>query len=101
MTKNIVLIGMMGCGKTTVGGLLAQYLRRPLTDTDLLIEQRQGRSIPDIFASDGEDGFRALELTAGPYHRLRRRPAPPGRLHLRPEKDRDRLLAQPGPRADL
>ena len=62
MAKNIVLIGMMGCGKTTVGGLLARRLRRPLTDTDTLIEQRQGRSIPDIFAACGEAGFRALEL---------------------------------------
>ena len=62
MTKNIVLIGMMGCGKTTVGRLLAQRLGRPLIDTDALIEQRQGRSIPDIFAQGGEKAFRALEL---------------------------------------
>ena len=62
MGKNIVLIGMMGCGKTTVGGLLARRLRRPLTDTDALIEQREGRSIPDIFAAGGEERFRALEL---------------------------------------
>ena len=62
MAKNIVLIGMMGCGKTTVGKLLAQHLNRPLVDTDALIEQREGRSIPDIFARDGEAYFRALEL---------------------------------------
>lgn len=62
MAKNIVLIGMMGCGKTTVGRLLARRLNRPLADTDALIEERQGRSIPEIFASDGEAGFRALEL---------------------------------------
>lgn len=62
MPKNIVLIGMMGCGKTTVGGLLAQRLNRPLADTDALIEEREGRSIPDIFAQDGEAAFRALEL---------------------------------------
>ena len=62
MTKNIVLIGMMGCGKTTVGRLLAQCLGRPLIDTDALIEQRQGRSIPGIFAREGEAHFRALEL---------------------------------------
>ena len=60
--KNLILIGMMGCGKTTVGKLLAQRLNRPLIDTDALIEQREGRSIPDIFARDGEAGFRALEL---------------------------------------
>ncbi|MBD5085348.1 MAG: shikimate kinase [Clostridiales bacterium] len=62
MAKNIVLIGMMGCGKTTVGGLLARRLGRELVDTDALIEQRQGRSIPDIFAQEGEAHFRALEL---------------------------------------
>ena len=60
--KNIILIGMMGCGKTTVGKLLAQRFHRELVDTDALIEQRQGRSIPDIFARDGEQAFRALEL---------------------------------------
>ena len=62
MKKNIVLIGMMGCGKTTVGGLLARRLGLELIDTDALIEERQGRSIPDIFSRDGEEGFRALEL---------------------------------------
>lgn len=62
MTKSIVLIGMMGCGKTTVGALLAQRLGLELADTDALIEQRQGRSIPDIFNADGEPYFRALEL---------------------------------------
>lgn len=62
MGKNIILTGMMGCGKTTVGGLLARRLGRPLADTDLLIEARTGRSIPDIFAQEGETAFRALEL---------------------------------------
>ena len=62
MDKNIVLIGLMGSGKTTVGKLLADCLRRPFVDTDALIELREGRSIPDIFARDGEDAFRALEL---------------------------------------
>lgn len=62
MAKNIILIGMMGCGKTTAGKLLARRFDRPLIDTDALIEQRQGRSIRDIFADDGEAGFRALEL---------------------------------------
>ena len=62
MDKNIVLIGMMGSGKTTVGKLLSGHLRRPVIDTDALIEEREGRSIPDIFAQDGENAFRALEL---------------------------------------
>ena len=48
--KNIILIGMMGCGKTTVGRLLAQALGRELVDTDEAIERREGRSIYDIFA---------------------------------------------------
>ena len=62
MGKNIVLIGMMGCGKTTVGGLLTRRLGLELADTDALIEERTGRTIPDIFAADGEARFRALEL---------------------------------------
>ncbi len=60
--KNIILIGMMGAGKTTVGNLLAQMLGRDLADTDYLIEQREGRSITDIFAQSGEDYFRDQEL---------------------------------------
>ncbi len=59
--NNIILIGMMGCGKTTVGTLLARRLGRSLADTDRLIEEREGRSIPDIFAQDGEEYFRDLE----------------------------------------
>lgn len=60
--KNIILIGMMGCGKTTVGRLLSQTLGRDLADTDALIEAREGRSIADIFACEGEEYFRDLEL---------------------------------------
>jgi len=59
--KNVVLIGMMGCGKTTVGGILAGRLRKTLVDTDRLIEAREGLSIEEIFASVGEAYFRALE----------------------------------------
>ena len=61
MDKNIVLIGMMGSGKTTVGELLARHLCRLFIDTDALIEEREGRAIPDIFSRDGEEFFRALE----------------------------------------
>ena len=60
--KNIVLIGMMGCGKSTVGALLAQKLGLTLVDTDALIEEREGRSISEIFATDGEGYFRDQEL---------------------------------------
>jgi shikimate kinase len=58
---NIFLIGMMGAGKSTVGKLLAQQLGYNFIDTDPLIEQCAGKSIPEIFADDGEDKFRDLE----------------------------------------
>jgi shikimate kinase len=57
---NLVLTGFMGTGKTTVGRLLAERLRRPFVDTDAMIEERHG-PIPAIFAEHGEDRFRALE----------------------------------------
>lgn len=59
--SNLVLVGMPGSGKTTVGRRLAEHLRRPFADVDELIVQRAGRSIPDIFAQDGEARFRDLE----------------------------------------
>jgi hypothetical protein len=59
--KNIVLIGMMGSGKTTCGQLLANRLGRPFVDCDTVIEGFAGRSIPNIFAEQGEDAFRELE----------------------------------------
>ena len=61
MTKNIVLIGMMGCGKTTCGSLLARRLGRPFFDTDDLIEAREGRAVAAIFAREGENYFREKE----------------------------------------
>ncbi len=60
-TRNIVLIGMPGCGKTTVGKLLASMLNRPFLDTDAEIETELGRSIPDVFQSEGEAFFRSAE----------------------------------------
>lgn len=59
--QNIVLIGMPGCGKTTLGKALAARLGRPFYDADTVLEQRAGRSIPEIFRCDGEAAFRALE----------------------------------------
>jgi shikimate kinase/3-dehydroquinate synthase len=57
----IVIVGFMGAGKTTVGHLLAGRLGLPFADTDLVIEQRTGRSVRQIFEADGEPAFRALE----------------------------------------
>lgn len=60
--KNIILIGMMGSGKTTVGQLLAGRLKKTLVDTDRLIAAREGLTVSEIFAVQGEDYFRALEV---------------------------------------
>ena len=62
--KNIVLIGMPGCGKTTIGTLLARKLNRALADADEKIITLAGKSIPDIFAQDGEPVFRDWETQA-------------------------------------
>ncbi len=59
--KNIILTGFMATGKTTVGKLLAKKLHRDFVDTDQLIEARQGQSIADIFANQGESAFRQME----------------------------------------
>ena len=59
--ENIVLSGMPGAGKSTVGRLLAQELNRPFFDLDEEIVRFAGRSIPEIFATDGEATFRNLE----------------------------------------
>lgn len=58
---NIVLIGMPSSGKTTVGTLLAERLRRPLIDTDTETERRTGKTIPELFAEGGEENFRKEE----------------------------------------
>ena len=62
--ESIILIGMPGCGKSTVASLLARRLGRPLVDTDSMVEASAGRSIPDIFAADGEAVFRQMESEA-------------------------------------
>jgi 3-dehydroquinate synthase/shikimate kinase/3-dehydroquinate synthase len=60
----IVLIGFMGAGKTTIGRALAQRLGLPFVDVDDVIADETGRSIPEIFAIEGEAGFRAMERAA-------------------------------------
>jgi shikimate kinase len=58
---NLYLIGMMGAGKTTVGTLLAKHLHYSFLDTDAVIERATQRSIPDLFAQEGEAEFRRIE----------------------------------------
>ena len=85
---NIILIGFMGCGKTSVGIRLSYQLRRIFLDTDKLIEQGQGRSVSRIFAEDGEAFFRALETETIAGLREGRAPciiAPGGGLPVKPE----------------
>jgi shikimate kinase len=61
MTDNIILIGFMGAGKSSVGRILARRLGRCFVETDEMIIGREGRSIPEIFAERGEAYFRGLE----------------------------------------
>ena len=86
----IILIGLMGCGKTTIGKLVSKRTGMPLLDMDALIEEQVGMKISQIFAQHGEAHFRALEtallryLAAHPHT-----PAPVistgGGVVLRPE----------------
>lgn len=59
--KNIVLIGLMGSGKSAVGRTIAKKLGRRFIDTDRYIERKFGKTIPEIFKSNGEDAFRKFE----------------------------------------
>ncbi len=59
--KNIILVGMMATGKSTVGALLAEELGYELVDLDHVIIQKEGRSIAELFAEGGEEYFRRIE----------------------------------------
>jgi shikimate kinase len=61
---HLVLIGMMGSGKTTVGSRLARALDRPFVDSDVQVERRTARTVREIFESDGEAAYRVLESEA-------------------------------------
>jgi shikimate kinase len=59
--RHLVLVGMMGAGKTTVGRRIAARLDRPFLDSDAAIEARTGRTVAQIFADEGEPAFRRFE----------------------------------------
>jgi shikimate kinase len=69
---NIVLVGFMGTGKSAVGRRVARKLERRFFDTDSWIVRQAGRSIPEIFAQDGEERFRELETEAARAVSVRR-----------------------------
>ena len=72
--RHVILVGLPGSGKTTVGRLVAAALGAEFVDLDEAIERRTGKSVPRIFAEDGETAFRALEADVGSAV-LRARPA--------------------------
>ncbi|WP_205528752.1 shikimate kinase [Desertimonas flava] len=61
MTRHVVLVGLMGSGKTTVGKLLAERMQRPLVDTDAAVEAATGRTVREIWLAEGEPAYRVLE----------------------------------------
>jgi shikimate kinase len=63
-TGHLVLVGLMGSGKTTVGRRIAERLGRPFVDSDEVVEQRTGRTVREIWRSDGEAAYRVLERDA-------------------------------------
>lgn len=64
LDRHVVLIGFMGSGKSTVGPLLARRIGVPFVDLDQYIVRQAGRTIPEIFAEEGESGFRERESNA-------------------------------------
>ena len=71
MGDNVILVGFMGAGKSSVGRLLARRMGRCFVETDDMIVARDGRPIPEIFRQDGEDTFRRLEAEAVDALRLK------------------------------
>jgi shikimate kinase len=62
--RHLTLVGMMGAGKSTVGAECARRLERPFVDVDDLVEATTGRTVAEIFGTDGEAAFRSLEHVA-------------------------------------
>ena len=69
--KNIVLIGMPGAGKSTIGVVLAKALKKKFVDTDILIQEETGRLLQDILDTDGPDVFRRIEEETIRAHQFR------------------------------
>jgi shikimate kinase len=63
-SRHLVLVGLMGTGKSTVGAILADWLHRPLLDSDAMVEARTGRTVREIWLADGEAAYRLLEEEA-------------------------------------
>jgi shikimate kinase len=63
--RHVILVGLPGAGKTTVGRLVALRLGAPFADFDQIIEERAGKPVERVFAEDGEAAFRKLEATIG------------------------------------
>jgi shikimate kinase len=64
VSPRVVLIGTMGAGKTTVGGIVAERLGTAFLDTDHVVEETAGKPVAEIFIDDGEEHFRELERVA-------------------------------------
>lgn len=62
--QHVVLVGLMGVGKSTVARVLGSRLGRPVVDSDAVVESSTGRTVRQIFEADGEDAFRTLETAA-------------------------------------
>lgn len=71
MTLRVVLVGLPGAGKSTSGRRLAKIMSVPFTDSDDLVEAAEGRTVRDIFATDGEAAFRKAESEAITDHLAR------------------------------